>query len=63
MLEVRLPVSRPTSVTFGGTDLRDLYITSASTELSPRSEQLSHSPAIFSPPHRSSWPAANFFAG
>ena len=33
--EVRLPVSRPTSLTFGGEDLRDLYITSASTELSP----------------------------
>jgi sugar lactone lactonase YvrE len=33
--EVRLPVSRPTSITFGGADLRDLYITSASTELSP----------------------------
>ncbi|MGB4323351.1 MAG: SMP-30/gluconolactonase/LRE family protein, partial [Anaerolineaceae bacterium] len=32
--EVRLPVSRPTSLTFGGEDLRDLYITSASTELS-----------------------------
>jgi sugar lactone lactonase YvrE len=33
--EVRLPVSRPTSLTFGGEDLRDLFITSASTELSP----------------------------
>jgi len=33
--EVRLPVSRPTSLTFGGEDLCDLYITSASTGLSP----------------------------
>ena len=33
--EVRLPVSRPTSLTFGGEDLCDLYITSATTELSP----------------------------
>jgi sugar lactone lactonase YvrE len=33
--EVHLPVSRPTSLTFGGEDLCDLYITSASTELSP----------------------------
>jgi len=33
--EIRLPVSRPTSLTFGGEDLRDLYITSASTGLSP----------------------------
>jgi sugar lactone lactonase YvrE len=33
--EVRLPVSRPTSLIFGGEDLCDLYITSASTGLSP----------------------------
>ncbi|MEL7645488.1 MAG: SMP-30/gluconolactonase/LRE family protein [Anaerolineaceae bacterium] len=36
--QIYLPVSRPTSLTFGGSDLRDLYITSASVELSP--EQL-----------------------
>jgi sugar lactone lactonase YvrE len=32
--EIRLPVNRPTSLTFGGEDLRDLYITSASTGFS-----------------------------
>lgn len=31
--QIRLPVSRPTSITLGGQDLRSLYITSASTEL------------------------------
>jgi sugar lactone lactonase YvrE len=31
--EVRLPVQRPTSCTFGGTDLKRLFITSASTGL------------------------------
>lgn len=36
--EIYLPVSRPTSLTFGGSDLGDLYITSASVELTP--EQL-----------------------
>lgn len=33
--EIHLPVSRPTSLCFGGADLRDLFITSASVELSP----------------------------
>ena len=32
--QILLPVSRPTSVTFGGTDLRTLYITSALVDLS-----------------------------
>ncbi|HNW96085.1 MAG TPA: SMP-30/gluconolactonase/LRE family protein [Anaerolineaceae bacterium] len=40
--EIYLPISRPTSLTFGGSDLQDLYITSASVELSP--EQLSNQP-------------------
>jgi sugar lactone lactonase YvrE len=31
--EVRMPVQRPTSCMFGGSDLRTLYVTSASTEL------------------------------
>lgn len=31
--ELRLPVQRPTSCTFGGPDLQTLYVTSASTEL------------------------------
>ena len=34
LAQILLPVSRPTSVTFGGTDLRTLYITSASVDLS-----------------------------
>ena len=33
--EIRLPVSEPTMCAFGGPDLRDLYITSASSGLSP----------------------------
>jgi len=33
MEEIRMPVEQPTSCTFGGEDLRDLYITSAWTEL------------------------------
>lgn len=33
--EIRLPVTHPTSCAFGGPDLRDLYITSAMTALSP----------------------------
>jgi len=36
--EIYLPVSRPTSIAFGGNDLRDLFITSASVDLT--SEQL-----------------------
>ncbi len=35
VLEIHLPVSKVTSVTFGGDDLRDLFITTASTSLSP----------------------------
>ena len=34
-LVVDLPVTQPTSCTFGGPDLRDLYITSARQELAP----------------------------
>jgi len=33
--ELRLPVSEPTMCAFGGSDLRDLYITSASSGLTP----------------------------
>jgi len=40
--EVRLPVQRPTSCTFGGRDLKTLYITSAADELGWR--QLSEGP-------------------
>jgi sugar lactone lactonase YvrE len=36
--EIRLPVTNPTSLAFGGTDLTDLYVTSAKHRLSP--EQL-----------------------
>ncbi len=39
---IKFPVSRVTSLTFGGTDLRDLYITSARYELS--FEDLAHQP-------------------
>ena len=34
-LVVELPVTQPTSCTFGGADLRDLYITSARQHLTP----------------------------
>lgn len=46
--EVRLPVSQVTSCAFGGADLRDLYITTASAGLSPsqRAEQ-PHAGALF----------------
>lgn len=40
--EIYLPISRPTSLTLGGSDLRNLYISSASVDLSP--EQLSNQP-------------------
>jgi sugar lactone lactonase YvrE len=40
--EIAMPVARPTSCAFGGADLRDLYITSASTRLTP--EQLAAQP-------------------
>lgn len=39
---IELPVTKVTSVTFGGSDLKDLYITTASFELSPR--ELSNQP-------------------
>lgn len=37
---IKLPVQRPTSVTFGGAELTDLYITSASVGLSQKEIQL-----------------------
>lgn len=39
IFRVKLPVQRPTSVTFGGSDLMDLYITSASVGLSQKEIQ------------------------
>jgi sugar lactone lactonase YvrE len=39
ILRVKLPVQRPTSLTFGGTHLTDLYITSASVGLSQKEIQ------------------------
>jgi sugar lactone lactonase YvrE len=39
---IRLPVSQPTSCTFGGRDFDELYITTASQRLSP--EQLAAQP-------------------
>jgi sugar lactone lactonase YvrE len=36
---IKLPVQRPTSVTFGGAELRDLYITTASVGLSQKEIQ------------------------
>ena len=45
---VRLPVTHPTSSTFGGPDLEDLFITTASVELSPAErEQQPLAGAIF----------------
>ena len=39
LAQILMPVSRPTSVTFGGNDLRTLYITSASVDLPEKSAQ------------------------
>jgi sugar lactone lactonase YvrE len=39
---ISLPVTNPTSLTFGGRDLRDLYVTSARHRLTP--EQLGREP-------------------
>lgn len=39
ILRIKLPVQRPTCVTFGGADLSELYITSASVELNQREIQ------------------------
>jgi sugar lactone lactonase YvrE len=41
-VEIRLPVTNPTSLAFGGPDLADLYVTSAKHRLSP--EQLARQP-------------------
>lgn len=58
---VELPASQPTSCAFGGPDLRDLYITTASRELSPEQRAREpHAGALFVcrpgpqglPPHR-----------
>jgi len=38
-LVVELPVAKVTSCTFGGSDLRDLYITTAAYELSPEDQK------------------------
>jgi sugar lactone lactonase YvrE len=42
LFRVKMPVPRPTSVTFGGQNLSDLYITSASVGLSQKEIQLSY---------------------
>lgn len=42
LLHISLPVSRPTSISFGGSDLRTLFITSASTGLT--AEELKFQP-------------------
>jgi sugar lactone lactonase YvrE len=34
--EIRMPVQRPTSCMFGGSDLKTLYITSAADDLAPQ---------------------------
>ena len=39
---IRLPVTNPTSLAFGGPDLADLYVTSAKHRLTP--EQLARQP-------------------
>ena len=45
---VQLPVSRVTSLTFGGTDLRTLYITSSSFKLTPEQRAAQpHAGAVF----------------
>lgn len=40
LAQILLPVSRPTSVAFGGADLRTLYITSASVDLSEKEKSV-----------------------
>ena len=42
LLHIKLPVARATSCTFGGEEMKDLYITSASTGLTD--EQLTAQP-------------------
>ena len=49
VVHVEMPVSQPTSLTFGGGDLRTLYVTSARFQL--KAEQLAREPlagSIFS---------------
>ena len=44
----RLPAARVTSCTFGGSDLRDLYITTASTGLTAEQQREQPTPVEFS---------------
>ena len=49
LAQILLPVSRPTSVAFGGTDLRTLYITSASVDFTDKEKNAQpYSGALFS---------------
>lgn len=49
LAQILLPVSRPTSLAFGGADLRTLYITSASVELSTKEKSTQpYAGALFS---------------
>ena len=62
--EIRLPVCRPTSVTLGGKDMRTLFITSASVELS--ADELATQPLagdLFAISVETPGKSANFFAG
>ena len=62
--EIRLPVCRPTSVTLGGKDMRTLFITSASVELS--ADELATQPLagdLFAISVETPGKSANLFAG
>ncbi len=49
LAQIIMPVSRPTTVVFGGTDLRTLYITSASVDLTEKEKSAQpHAGALFS---------------
>lgn len=49
LAQILLPVSRPTSVAFGGADMRTLYITSASVDLTDKEKSAQpHAGALFS---------------
>lgn len=51
LTQILLPVSRPTSLTFGGSDLRTLYITSASVDLTDKEKSAQpFAGALFSVP-------------
>lgn len=47
MEDIHLPVQRPTSCTFGGENLMDLFITSASTGLDRGDEKHAHAGSLF----------------